>query len=319
MTSLLRQTAAVVSLLSFFAAPLAHAGQDRYASYKPGYGYGYGDQRHGSYHRRIVSLGFDRLEARIERDLLVVDYKIQKQSFRMLKRQGIVPVIRVERVRAGFLEAPLQGRKGRVTFAIPRHMRDGVTVSVAGGNANVVIDSLWLHGAPASSIELAVARPRPARPLPWSMQRSVLDACRSSFDSRFDRQACLEIADGFSFDPTPTILACEMAMDGDANEMACLRIAARSRMDVTRQLMACEAAFHRDANELSCFSKVVGARFDMVPAVAECGRAFESDANGMACLDTALRFDFDPVPAIRACTAQSRWGEQAELACLARY
>lgn len=311
MTSLFTKTAALVSLFFFLAAPLAHAGHDRYASYNPGNGY-------GSYHRRSVSLGFDRLNARVERDRLVVDYRIQKQSWKMVQRQGIVPVLRVERLRGGFVEARLPSRAGVVSFDLERGMRDDITVSVAGARGNVVVDSLWLNGAPASRLVLAVARPRPPRPLPFSLQRAVIDACVASFEGRYNEQECLRMVDSFAFDPAHTIRACDAAMDGDANEMACLQTAARSRMDATRQLQACEAALDGDANELSCFAKVVTARFDMAPAINECEIAFDGDANELACIDTTLRFQFDPVPAIRACSSY-RHGDPAELACLARY
>lgn len=313
MKSLFRRVAALVSLSSLLAAP-AFAG-----GYGNGHhsGYGHHNWRYASFRVRSMTFGLDSVEARLDRRDLSVRFLVDPQSLRMANQAGIFPVLNVQAGTQTF-QSRIDRLDGVVAFRLDRHNdpRD-IQVSVSGANGRYRIDYVALGGAVSPRFTLPVRNDRYDRDhdhddrdrdghdegnhdrcdhgngggnpqaMRWSFQPAVIQACGSTFDGAFNEQQCLQVADGFTFNPVNAINTCELAMDGDANELA-------------------------------CFSKLTTARFDPLNTIHACEAAFDGDGNELACMDAAFRYSFNPVPVIQSCE-MSMDGDSAELACLARY
>jgi hypothetical protein len=346
--ALLKQTAALTTILSLLAAPAFAAGAGHVAYGNQG-GYGNGGSWYGQLSMTLV---FDSIVAKEERGELTVRYRVQPQSFFSAQRVAPVPRL-VAAAPAPRFEARVDRQEGVFKFDLPRPGNDRdrrdderrdrygwyngngnrfdlseITISLIGRTHRYKLDAIQLNGRVGGKITVAVESGR--RPghgnghgnghqAPrWSMQPAVIQACGYAMEGQYNEMQCLSTADAFAFNPAATINACEANMEGDASELSCIQTAARSQVERLPALQACEAAMEGDANELACFAKAVTASFAAAPTINACEAAFDGDFNELACMDKTFRFSWNPVPVIQACES-SMDGDSAELACLARY
>ena len=251
-----------------------------------------------------LELKFRKLEAQTERGALVINYKINKKSWKDVRKAGITPQLSIyTAARNGEPDfrysVALSSQKGSFTFPKSlkiRHFNE-LEVRVTGFNGFYQIEHITFGERCADSLRIAISHPSHHghggrdynRPRKTPKRTKVVRNDGASFTAALV-QACKNNVSSFE-------------------SSKC--IAKANKIDTKHAIAvvnACGTYTEWDSDFRKCMDKsLLFGRVNPAPAVNACGKATEWSSELLTCLDRSAKYGYQASKTVQACDAHTEW------------
>jgi hypothetical protein len=284
----------------------------------------------------VNTVEFDALEGSVRGGQLTLVYRVDRRSWRQIKRQKVEPILNLWLAPSGEGDAAfsysqrLHKRKGSFTYPKSVALRDGdrVEIEVVGYHKDWRVEATrfddqvgaWINftvdGGELVTADLAEpddSEPDDSEPADEEPDQTddepdpkwrigVISACKEAvYSTRVDK--CVE--DATKLDPhwaAATVAACADAFSSSSYITKCLKGARQHKFDAAATVAACDDAFASSSYTVECLEDTANFTSAPAPVVEACDDATVSSSRLKECIDAARGLGESAPELIEACS-----------------
>lgn len=147
--------------------------------------------------------------------------------------------------------------------------------------------------------------------------RVVTKACGEAFFATAQRDSCIQLVRGASFDLLPAVAACGQAIASTNDRLACLTQAASIPGDAASIIKQCAKSFLGAQDTLTCLRTVASQNLPL-SVIPACEGAVYGSQDRFRCMNAVASSRVDPVSLIAYCK-ENNTGSSAVISCIEKY